>query len=293
METSGCRCEATKASSVRHGYAGRVPNQLVVHASASARLWRRSRRVAAALGTTRAQRAWLRIAPLLLLWLRPVAGAANRGLPVSFGYRGNRLTCVLGEACEYEVLEEVFVDEVYGANLPDDAETIVDLGGHVGLSTLYFAVRYPRARIVIVEPNPAVHRRLRRNTVGLGRAIIDAVAVAGSIGETGLRTGGSSWAARLDDRAELRVQTVTLSVLFARHALESVDLLKFDIEGAEHDALDLRELDRVAQIVGEVHARGHEQLEMLVVRLEPAFDVETRPLEPRWLLRARRRASGP
>jgi FkbM family methyltransferase len=191
------------------------------------------------------------------------------------------------------VLEEVFVDEVYGADLPDDAETIVDLGGHVGLSTLYFAVRYPRARIVVVEPNPAVHRRLRRNTVGLARAIIDAVAVAGSMGETGLRTGGSSWAARLDESAELRVQTVRLSVLFARHALESVDLLKFDIEGAELDALDLRELDRVAQIVGEVHARGHEQLEMLVARLEPAFDLETRQLEPRWLLRARRRASRP
>jgi hypothetical protein len=62
---------------------------------------------------------------------------------VSFGYRGNRLTCVLGEACEYEVLEEVFVDEVYGADLPDDPETIVDRGGHVGLSTLYFAVRLP------------------------------------------------------------------------------------------------------------------------------------------------------
>jgi hypothetical protein len=140
---------------------------------------------------------------------------------------------------------------------------------------LYFAVRYPRARIVIVEPNPAVHRRLRRNTVGLGRAIIDAVAVAGSIGEPRLRTGGSSWP---------RGWTT---------ALESVDLMKFDIEGAELDALDLRELDRVAQIVGEVHARGHEQLEMLVARLEPAFDVETRPLEPRWLLRARRRASRP
>jgi Methyltransferase FkbM domain len=93
------------------------------------------------------------------------------------------------------------------------------------------------------------------------------------------------------NRAELRVQTVTLSVLFARHALESVDLLKFDIEGAELDALALRELDRVAQIVGEVHAQGHEQLEMLVARLEPAFDVETRPLEPQWLLRARRPAS--
>jgi hypothetical protein len=91
----------------------------------------------------------------------------------------------------------------------------------------------------------------------------------------------------------LRVQTVKLSALFARHALESVDLLKFDIEGAELDALDLRELDRVAQIVGEVHAPGHEQLEMLVARLEPAFDVETRPLEPGWLLRARRRASRP
>ena len=55
------------------------------------------------------------------------------------------------------------------------------------------------------------------------------------MGATGLRTGGASWAARLDDHAELRVQTVTLSVLFARHALESVDLLKFDIEGAELD----------------------------------------------------------
>lgn len=44
-----------------------------------------------------------------------------------------------------------------------EPRTIVDLGSNIGLSILYFRLRFPRARIIGVEPNPLAFELLRRN----------------------------------------------------------------------------------------------------------------------------------
>jgi FkbM family methyltransferase len=287
-ETSGGASEVTDSRRLRR-YAGAVLRKLAALASVSARLWPRSKRVAAALGESVPQRIWLRVVPFVLLWGRPFVGPGNRGIPVRFAFRGRSIGCVLGELCEYEVLEEVFVDEAYGSDLPAQALAIVDLGSHVGLSALYFAALYPGARVLAVEPNPTLLGRLRRNLARVERATVAPVAAADRDGQGRLRVVSGSWSGRLEDTAGFRVPTVTLGTLLRRHHFDSVDVLKFDIEGAEFRALQGADLSAVKALVGELHPSDADQLHTFVGELEPEFEVQTRPLASRWLLQARRR----
>jgi FkbM family methyltransferase len=267
----------------------RVLRKLAAHARATVRLWRYSRRVSTVLAATRFQRLWLRVVPVLLLWAAPFVGPANRGISVAFIFGGRTIRCVLGDLREYEVLKEVFVDEVYAHDLPPRAATIVDLGSNVGLSALYFMARYPGGRVLSVEPNPAVLGRLRRNVSQFGRVTIVPVAVADRDGRAQLSVPSGSTSGRLGDGRGYTVPTVTLDTLLAEHRFPFVDVLKFDIEGAEFKALGVADLSRIGALVGELHPERPGQIRELTTLLEHDYTVHTQPHPPRWLLRARRR----
>jgi FkbM family methyltransferase len=230
---------------------------------------------------------------LVLLWAAPFVGPANRGVPVTFTFRGRSVHCVLGEVCEYEILEEVFVDEVYAVELPARAATVVDLGSNVGLSALYFLTLHPDARVLAVEPNPALLGRLRRNVGQTGRVTIAPVAVADRDGTARLHVPSASWSGRLCDGRGYPVSTLTLDSLLAEHRFLPVDVLKFDIEGAEFGALRAADLSSLNALVGELHPEGPNEVRELATWLGQDFSVDTKqhPDAPRWLLRAHRRPS--
>jgi FkbM family methyltransferase len=226
---------------------------------------------------------------VLLLWAAPLVGTVKRGIPLGFAFHGMTIRCVLGEVCEYEVLEEIFVDEVYDVELPARDAKIVDLGSHVGLAALYFLARCPDARLLAVEPNPALLGRLRRNVGRSSRVTVAPVAVADRDGEARLSVPSGSWSGRLGEGPGHPVRTVTLDRLLAQHRFDSVDVLKFDIEGAEFGALSVADLSPVDALIGELHPEHPGQIPQLTSTLERDFDVDIRSLAPRWLLRARRR----
>ncbi|MBK8563725.1 MAG: hypothetical protein IPN76_10385 [Saprospiraceae bacterium] len=56
------------------------------------------------------------------------------------------------------------LDEGYNFNLGFEPETVVDLGSNIGLSAVYFATRYPTAKIICVEPEQDNYDLLVKNT---------------------------------------------------------------------------------------------------------------------------------
>jgi hypothetical protein len=117
------------------------------------------------------------------------------------------------------------------------------------------------------------------------------VAVADRHGEARLSVPSASWSGRLGQGPGHTVPTVTLDSLLREHGLSSVDILKFDIEGAEFGVLAVADLSRVQVLVGELHPESPGQIEQLTSRLEDDFNVRTQPLASRWLLWARRHES--
>ena len=175
----------------------------------------------------------------------------SNGVPVVFAVRG------IGEV---HGLREVLVQGDYESPAPKDPAVIVDLGGNIGASAVYFATRYPSARVVVLEPDPDSFERLERNSRPFPRIKPLRLAVSTDDGEVPLYRTGYTLTASLLPTAPgsepLPVEGISLDSLLAREGLDRVDLLKFDVEGVE-DAV-LRSSTRLLDIdafVGEIHER--------------------------------------
>lgn len=123
----------------------------------------------------------------------------------------------------------------------------VDIGANVGGYCLFVAsIAGPRARIVAVEPQPAIFDRLifniRQNPFATIKALDCAIAdKAGELtlfidadnqGETSVRILSSG------EGRSLRVPAKTLQQLLMDEGFEAVDAVKLDVEGAEDIILE-------------------------------------------------------
>ncbi|HET9955298.1 MAG TPA: FkbM family methyltransferase [Polyangiaceae bacterium] len=177
--------------------------------------------------------------------------------PLLMDMNGSSLSIFVGGGSDEEVFREVFVDDEYGL-VDVTPQVIFDVGANVGYSALYFARKYPQARIFSFEPDPRNFRILQRNTASLSRITCFPMALASHDGEASFyvnRAQGMS--SSLVNRAgfdRICVATKTLASVMRQTGVDFVDLLKFDIEGGELALFRKQtELDRVGALIGEVH----------------------------------------
>ncbi len=126
-------------------------------------------------------------------------------------------------------------------------DTVLDLGAHVGVISIYLAKKHPEIKIIAYEPVPENYHRLLRNIEANGAQNVVAVnkAVTGDgrqitlVGDVSDNSGAvSSWVC-FPEKIENIVfaDSVTLAEIFREHAIERCKLLKVDIEGGEYEVL--------------------------------------------------------
>jgi FkbM family methyltransferase len=131
--------------------------------------------------------------------------------------------------------------------------TVVDCGANVGLFSLFLK---DAARVVAVEPNPAVNRRLKSNLESNGvTATVFEAAISERDGTVRMDFGsGPSVLAGIGENGA-EVRSISLDSLLSEAEIDSVDLLKLDLEGHEIDALsggaDALRKGRIKRIVAE------------------------------------------
>jgi FkbM family methyltransferase len=147
-------------------------------------------------------------------------------------------------------------------------DTVIDIGAHVGVMSLYLAKKWPDIRIIAVEPHPENYARLQRNIVANGVTNVHALNYAMSgdgrdltlIGNYAANTGGMGICnPPTKDAYGITVQSLTLAELFTMFEVGRVALLKVDCEGAEYEILGQNPtlLDQVDRLVGEFHEGAH------------------------------------
>ncbi|OLD04325.1 MAG: hypothetical protein AUJ07_04420 [Crenarchaeota archaeon 13_1_40CM_3_53_5] len=140
-----------------------------------------------------------------------------------------------------------------------EIQTIVDVGAHVGIFTVYAASKFQLCKVIAVEPNPANYRLLLRN-IDLNRlrnVVPIRAAITASEGHKQFWTSASSLGGSLTRRSRGSPITVLCrsldSLLRENEALPSL-LLKIDAESSELSILDgaSDSLARTVLIVAEV-----------------------------------------
>lgn len=185
-------------------------------------------------------RAFDQAVPYLIRALR------RRHVTAAYTVRGRPLQFVHGSHDAW-VFHEVFVDGYYDltSGFPPPSR-IADLGGNVGMFALFAAIHWPGAEIIAFEPDPANATRYRwtmeHNEVA-GR-LVEACAAARD-GSVSFLTGAESHGRITADGSG---RTVPAADVFPH--LQTVDLIKMDIEGGEWELLlDARFADLPARTV--------------------------------------------
>lgn len=248
-------------------------------------LWKRIR-AGWLVGGAAPQKAW-NIGALVALELqRRLAPQVAFSVPVFVSWRKkSHVQVTIGNGSDEEAFEEIFVDGEYRAAQANDARVILDVGANVGYSAIYFALNYPNGTIYCFEPDPANYEKLCRNARQFKQIRCFQVALGDRDGETTLyvhRLRGMSSSLRpRPDFDSVPVKLVALDTFLHQEGIDHVDLLKFDIEGAEFDVFaNLRSLDRVGAVIGEVHE------DLMGATLEdfksllPGFNLVSRPFAP-------------
>jgi FkbM family methyltransferase len=139
--------------------------------------------------------------------------------------------------------------------------TIVDAGANIGLTSVFFARRFPEATILAVEPEESNHSVMLRNVAPYPNVVPIRAALWGEdavihvenpgLGKWGFRTRGTS------REAIGTVRGMTIDTLMREHGMGYLDILKLDIEGSERKVLSASSswIDRVGMIVAEMHDR--------------------------------------
>ena len=143
------------------------------------------------------------------------------------------------------VFADIMMHGQYDFALPFAPGTIVDAGANVGISSAYFASRYPSARVIAVEPEAANFAMLKRNVARYANVVPVRAALWNHDGEIGVsmpdgsRSASGEWAfVTREGASEQTVPALTVPTLMADYSLAEIDILKVDIEGAEVEVFE-------------------------------------------------------
>lgn len=191
-----------------------------------------------------------------------------------------------------EILKELYIDKVYAKFVEGRTDmTVVDLGANIGLVSYYF---YPFSKkIYAVEPSKDNFEALNKmvETNGMGDKIKPIkVAISHESGVRKFYTDPmnstsntlSNELGKLNLGLEEDVTCMTIDELFKQENINSVDLLKLDIEGSEGEVIGHKGFEEVAPkikaLVGEYHQWSNMNPDLLLTTLKDyGFDVKWVP----------------
>jgi len=164
----------------------------------------------------------------------------------------------------YQILLKEGKKSEYFIQQDINPETILDIGGNIGITSLYFANRYPSAKIIAFEPVPSNFAVLSKNIAPYPNITGLPIALGKEKGilemycsDDPANNGGFSFfETGCDVGRKVSVEVKEINGVLSEHNIKKIDLIKIDTEGAEYDiltSLDENILGSVKWIIGELH----------------------------------------
>lgn len=164
-----------------------------------------------------------------------------------------------------EVYEDILLAKAYDYPISFTPRTVVDAGANCGMTSVFYANRFPDATVVAVEPEASNYEALVRNTrvypniIPIHAALWNEdghVEVFGGWGPRWTNWGKWGFRVRKGDGNHNACRALTLTTLMREVGIESVDILKVDVEGAEREIFSRCDwMDKVKLLAIELHDR--------------------------------------
>ena len=159
---------------------------------------------------------------------------------------------------------DTFVHEELGNIRCTNPSTIIDAGAYIDTSAIYFAKKYPSARVYAIEPEDGNYDIMLKNIAPYNNIIPIKAALwdvetncsilARGTGEWGYAMVGSNSG---QFRNKSKIRCISMFSILQKYNIDFIDILKIDIEGSEKRVLEnsIDWIDKVNVIVIELHDR--------------------------------------
>jgi FkbM family methyltransferase len=188
---------------------------------------------------------------------------------------------------DVSVFRQVLVTREYDFEFSKPLRTIIDAGANIGLTSVFYANKYPGATVVAIEPESSNFEVLKRNIAPYPNVIALQVAlwndnkdislIDPELRHDGFRTVEAPKLANPGDNCTF-VRGVTLDKLMSDLNLSYVDMLKLDIEGSEKELFENSGtwIGKVGVIVAELHDQFRSGCARSAYLATKDFDLEWR-----------------
>jgi FkbM family methyltransferase len=143
---------------------------------------------------------------------------------------------------DFATLEEVLLKEDYDIDLPFEPLTIIDGGANIGLTSVFFANKYPSSQIVSIEPEGGNFEMLKKNTrqypnisllnAGIWNRKADLAIVDNGEGNN------SFTVEEMTEPTENSIIAISIADIMHEKKWKTIDILKLDIEGSEKNVFE-------------------------------------------------------
>lgn len=193
--------------------------------------------------------AWLQIQRVLPMVNHATLAVPGVAVPIHLRGGSSDLSC----------FEQIFIREELAFEIPDDVDLIIDAGANIGLATVVLANRFPNATIVALEVDSGNFRMLQLNTRHYPRVIALNKALWSDEGHVKIENpSAAAWSFKVAATAATdpaAIPAADVRSILRMVQLESVGLLKMDIEGAEFEMFGCAQswLPAVRMLAVEIH----------------------------------------
>ncbi len=159
---------------------------------------------------------------------------------------------------DQSVYDEIFLSKEYDIDL-GSPDFIVDAGAHIGLASVFFAGKYPKATVIALEPEPSNFDILLKNAKSYANIFPMQAGLWSR--KAYLRIDNpkaATWSFRVsEDLSGNGIPAVGILDLKSEFNIAQIDILKVDIEGSELEVLKDSNswFDSVKTLIIELHDR--------------------------------------
>lgn len=185
---------------------------------------------------------------------------------------------------DLRIYHEVFRKKEYDFELTKDPSIIFDIGANIGMTSIFFAKKYPNSKIYSFEPESSNFEMLKFNVSNLSNVQIFNCAIWSHTQVIPLFDNGSGhWgfmtsvdATTPGTKVIQTVKGISIEDFLIENNIPWIDLLKIDVEGAEKDIFSNAGswIDNVGSVCVELHEEMVPGVTQLVLDLLVDFDIK-------------------
>jgi FkbM family methyltransferase len=194
---------------------------------------------------------------------------------------------VRNDTSDIGIFRSIIENGKYDFIVDKEPNVIIDAGANIGLSTIFFANKYPNAKIIAIEPEESNYRLLKKNTEFYNNIFLIKAALWDSVREiylfdTGLDKDGFMVGEKGSGKdmitpysnEQYLIKTVTVEKIIADYKLTKIDIFKIDIEGSEKEVFNncISWIDNVNSIIVELHERMKKGCNKSFYKITKRFD---------------------